>query len=117
MVKTDVRPDGTIKIIDMVEKPKISEAPSNLMIMGRYILQPEIMMLLETQNIGAGGEIQLTDAMLKLLEFQNFSGVNITGELFDCGSKLGFLTANLSYALDHPEVGEAFRKAAKKLIS
>ncbi|MCJ8324881.1 MAG: UTP--glucose-1-phosphate uridylyltransferase GalU [Rhizobiales bacterium] len=117
VVKTDVRPDGTIKIIDMVEKPKISEAPSNLMIMGRYILQPEIMMLLETQNIGAGGEIQLTDAMLKLLEFQNFSGVNITGELFDCGSKLGFLTANLSYALDHPEVGEAFRKAAKKLIS
>ncbi len=96
------------KIIDMVEKPKVADAPSNLMMMGRYILQPEIMMLLETQNKGAGGEIQLTDAMLKLLQFQDFSGVQIEGELFDCGSKLGFLTANVSFALQHSEFGDEF---------
>lgn len=107
---------GQIKITDMVEKPKIENAPSNLMIMGRYILQPEIMTLLGTQNKGAGGEIQLTDAMLKLLESQDFSGVKIDGKLFDCGSKIGFLTANASFALTHPEVGEKFRDNIEQLL-
>lgn len=116
VVKLDEQSNGQSKIIDMVEKPKVKDAPSNLMIMGRYILQPEIMMLLGTQNKGAGGEIQLTDAMLKLLEFQDFSGVNIEGKLFDCGSKLGFLSANLSYALEHPEVGKDFRAAIPDLL-
>lgn len=116
VVKINDQDSGQIKITDMVEKPKIEDAPSNLMIMGRYILQPEIMMLLGTQNKGAGGEIQLTDAMLKLLEFQDFSGVTIEGKLFDCGSKLGFLSANVSYALEHPEVGADFRNAVKALL-
>lgn len=115
VIKTEAK-DGILNITDMVEKPKVEDAPSNLMIMGRYILQPEIMMLLEKQNKGAGGEIQLTDAMLKLLEFQDFSGVKIEGELFDCGSKLGFLTANASYALQHPELGADFKKILKTLI-
>ncbi|MBL1421078.1 MAG: UTP--glucose-1-phosphate uridylyltransferase GalU [Alphaproteobacteria bacterium] len=116
VVKIDEQDPGQIKITDMVEKPKIEDAPTNLMIMGRYILQPEIMMLLGTQNKGAGGEIQLTDAMLKLLEFQGFSGVKIDGKLFDCGSKLGFLSANVSFALEHPEVGTDFRNAIKALL-
>ncbi|MBL1240917.1 MAG: UTP--glucose-1-phosphate uridylyltransferase GalU [OCS116 cluster bacterium] len=116
VVKVDEQDCGQIKITDMVEKPKVEDAPSNLMIMGRYILQPEIMMLLGTQHKGAGGEIQLTDAMLKLLEFQDFSGVKIEGKLFDCGSKLGFLSANVSYALEHPEVGTDFREAIKALL-
>ncbi len=108
---------GRLKITNMVEKPKIEDAPSNLMIMGRYILQPEIMKLLETQNKGAGGEIQLTDAMLKLLEFQEFSGVNINGKLFDCGSKLGFLSANVSYALEHPKLGKEFRANIQAMLN
>lgn len=116
VVKIDELSNGQSKIVDMVEKPKVEDAPSNLMIMGRYILQPEIMMLLGTQNKGAGGEIQLTDAMLKLLEFQDFSGVEIKGKLFDCGSKLGFLSANLSYALEHPEIGKEFRAAIPELL-
>ncbi|NRA87879.1 MAG: UTP--glucose-1-phosphate uridylyltransferase GalU [Rhizobiales bacterium] len=116
IVKTENMEDGQLKITNMVEKPKIEDAPSNLMIMGRYILQPEIMMLLENQNKGAGGEIQLTDAMLKLLDFQKFTGVSIDGKLFDCGSKLGFLSANVSYALDHPELGEEFRENIKKML-
>ncbi|MGL1919688.1 MAG: UTP--glucose-1-phosphate uridylyltransferase GalU [Hyphomicrobiales bacterium] len=116
VVKINDLSNGQSKIVDMVEKPKIEDAPSNLMIMGRYILQPEIMMLLGTQNKGAGGEIQLTDAMLKLLEFQDFSGVEIKGKLFDCGSKLGFLSANLSYALEHPEIGKEFRAAIPELL-
>lgn len=116
VVKIEQQSDGQSKITNMVEKPKIEDAPSNLMIMGRYILQPEIMMLLGTQNKGAGGEIQLTDAMLKLLEFQDFSGVKIDGKLFDCGSKLGFLSANVSFALEHPEVGDDFRTAIKQLL-
>ncbi|PCI86213.1 MAG: UTP--glucose-1-phosphate uridylyltransferase [Hyphomicrobiales bacterium] len=116
VVKIDEQDRKQVKITDMVEKPKIEDAPSNLMIMGRYILQPEIMMLLGTQNKGAGGEIQLTDAMLKLLEFQGFSGVKIDGKLFDCGSKLGFLSANVSFALEHPEVGADFRNAVKALL-
>lgn len=116
VVAIDEQQSGQIKITDMVEKPKIEDAPSDLMIMGRYVLQPEIMMLLGTQNKGAGGEIQLTDAMLKLKEFQDFSGVKIEGKLFDCGSKLGFLAANLSYALEHPEVGEDFRALIPSLL-
>lgn len=116
VVKIAEQDCGQIKITDMVEKPAVKDAPSNLMIMGRYILQPEIMMLLGAHNKGAGGEIQITDAMLKLLEFQEFSGVKIQGKLFDCGSKLGFLSANVSYALEHPEVGKAFRAAIPALL-
>jgi UTP--glucose-1-phosphate uridylyltransferase len=91
-------------ITGMVEKPPVDEAPSDLMILGRYILQPEIFHLLAQQEAGAGNEIQLTDAMLKLMDSQSFYAYEHKGRSYDCGSKIGFLRANLAYALDHPEL-------------
>ena len=101
----------------MVEKPRREDAPSNLIISGRYILQPEIFGKIAAQRPGAGGEIQVTDAMIALLKEQAFYGVKFTGETYDCGDKLGFLCANLAYGLDHPELGSAFRKALKSIIA
>ncbi len=94
------------EITGMVEKPAAGTAPSNLFINGRYILQPEIFDLLEDQEPGAGNEIQLTDAMLRLAESQKFYGHVFTGETFDCGSKSGFIQANLAFALDDQEIRE-----------
>jgi UTP--glucose-1-phosphate uridylyltransferase len=109
--------DGHVfPIAGMVEKPKPGTEPSNLTILGRYILQPEIFSILSAQEKGAGGEIQLTDAMLALLERQNFYAVKYEGKAFDCGSKLGFLTANVAYALARPDIAEAFKAEIKKLI-
>jgi UTP--glucose-1-phosphate uridylyltransferase len=101
-------PDDSFPITAMVEKPKAAEAPSNLIISGRYILQPEIFGLLADQPKGAGGEIQLTDAMQTLMRQQPFFGVKYRGESFDCGSKIGFLAANVAYALDRDDIREAF---------
>jgi UTP--glucose-1-phosphate uridylyltransferase len=98
------------EITGMVEKPKPEKAPSNLIITGRYIMQPEIFDILATQERGSGGEIQLTDAMLELAKRQKFWGYKFSGKSFDCGSKIGFLAANLSYALARPELGPAMRK-------
>jgi len=103
-------------ITEMVEKPPREKAPSNLIITGRYILQPEIFALLETQEGGAGGEIQLTDAMIKLAKKQPFHGLKFDGRSFDCGSKVGFLTANVAYALERPDIAPAFREEIKKLL-
>jgi len=103
-------------ITGMVEKPPRGSAPSNLIITGRYILQPEIFEILGTQERGAGGEIQLTDAMSRLAREQPFYGVKFEGKRFDCGSKIGFLTANLAYALARPDLGPEFRKEAKRLL-
>ncbi len=103
-------------ITKMVEKPKASEAPSNLSITGRYILQPEIFDLLSGQERGAGGEIQITDAMLALLKVQPFYALKYEGKTFDCGSKVGFLTANVAYALTRPDIAEAFANEVKKLV-
>ena len=108
-------PDTGFRITGMVEKPKPADAPSNLFISGRYILQPEIFALLSEQTRGAGGEIQLTDAMQILIRAQNFTGVKYEGRVFDCGSKLGFLTANVVFALDRPDLGPDFRKALRQL--
>lgn len=88
------------QITNMVEKPAKGTAPSNLMITGRYILQPEVFDLLSRLETGAGGEIQLTDSMLKLLETQPFASLKYEGKSYDCGSKAGFLSANIAYALD-----------------
>ena len=104
------------RITSMVEKPKPADAPSNLIITGRYILQPEIFDLLETQQKGAGGEIQLTDALLRLLEKQPSYGFQFDGRTFDCGSKLGFLSANVAYALARDDIAPAFRSELKKLL-
>ena len=109
--------DGRVFPVDgMVEKPKPGTEPSNLTILGRYILQPEIFGILSAQEKGAGGEIQLTDAMLALLKRQPFSAVKYEGRTFDCGSKVGFLTANVAYALARPDIAEAFKAEIKKLL-
>ena len=110
------RKGKSFRITGMVEKPKPADAPSNLIITGRYILQPEIFDLLETQQKGAGGEIQLTDALLRLLEKQPGYGFQFDGRTFDCGSKLGFLSANVAYALARDDIAPAFRSELKKLL-
>jgi UTP--glucose-1-phosphate uridylyltransferase len=103
-------------ITEMVEKPSPAKAPSNLIITGRYILQPEIFDLLASQNRGAGGEIQITDAMIALARTQPFFGLKFEGESYDCGSKIGFLAANMAYALARPDIAPAFREEAKRLL-
>jgi len=106
------------RITSMVEKPPKGTAPSNLHITGRYILQPEIFDLLAAQERGAGGEIQLTDSMIKLSQRpdQSFHAVTFNGTIYDCGSKIGFLTANIAYALDRPELAPALRAEIKRLV-
>lgn len=99
------------EITSMVEKPKREAAPSNLIISGRYILQPAIFQKIEHQGKGAGGEIQLTDAMIQLLAEQSFYGLRFHGTTYDCGEKIGFLMANVAYGLEHEALGEAFRSA------
>ena len=110
-------PDSGFAITAMVEKPKAEEAPSNLIISGRYILQPEIFSLIEKQPRGAGGEIQLTDSMQVLMRQQPFTGVKYRGQSFDCGSKIGFLTANVAFALDRPDIRGQFLGELKKILS
>jgi UTP--glucose-1-phosphate uridylyltransferase len=110
-------PNGKLfGITEMVEKPSPAKAPSNLIITGRYILQPEIFALLASQNRGAGGEIQITDAMIALARKQPFFGLKFDGESYDCGSKIGFLAANMAYALSRSDIAPAFRKEAKRLL-
>jgi len=109
--------DGNVfPISGMVEKPPDGTAPSNLMILGRYILQPEIFEILGDGEFGSGGEIQLTDAMIRLLETQPFHALQYQGRSFDCGSQVGFLAANVAYALERKEIGAAFVEQLKKLI-
>ncbi len=108
-------PDSGFRITSMVEKPKPEEAPSNLIISGRYLLQPQIFALLARGVRGAGGEIQLTDAMQTLMETQPFTGVRYIGQSFDCGSKVGFLTANIIFALDRPDIADGFKAEMRKL--
>jgi UTP--glucose-1-phosphate uridylyltransferase len=108
-------PDEGFAITSMVEKPKQKDAPSNLIISGRYILQPEIFSLIAEQPRGAGGEIQITDAMQTLMKSQAFTGVKYQGRSFDCGGKVGFLLANVAYALDRPDIAGPFLAGLKKL--
>jgi UTP--glucose-1-phosphate uridylyltransferase len=111
------KPKGNaFAITEMVEKPKRAEAPSNLIITGRYILQPEILDILTHQASGAGGEIQITDAMIQLAKKQPFYGLKFEGRSFDCGSKVGFLTANVAYALARDDIAPAFRAEIKQLL-
>jgi UTP--glucose-1-phosphate uridylyltransferase len=110
------RKGKAFSITKMVEKPEAKDAPSNLSITGRYILQPEIFAILEKQTAGAGGEIQLTDAMLTLAESQPFFGYEFEGRSFDCGSKIGFLAANVAYALEREDIAPAFRAEIEGLL-
>jgi UTP--glucose-1-phosphate uridylyltransferase len=104
-------------ITSMVEKPSRERAPSNLILTGRYILQPEILDFLATQDRGTGGEIQLTDAMIALAQTQPFYGLKFAGRSFDCGSKIGFLAANVSYALARSDIAPGFRAEIKKILA
>jgi UTP--glucose-1-phosphate uridylyltransferase len=104
------------KITEMVEKPAREAAPSNLIITGRYILQPQIFDILANQTRGAGGEIQLTDAMIRLAEVQPFLGLKFEGKSFDCGSKVGFLAANVAYALERDDIAPGFRAELKQIL-
>ncbi|MBI1327765.1 MAG: UTP--glucose-1-phosphate uridylyltransferase GalU [Alphaproteobacteria bacterium] len=97
----------------LVEKPKPADAPSTLSIIGRYILQPEVFDYLEKFETGAGGEIQLTDAMAKLIGKQPFHGFHYEGQRYDCGSRLGFIEANIAFALHDPEIGADVKKIVK----
>ena len=93
----------------LVEKPKPADAPSTLSIIGRYILSPIVLTVLDHQGSGAGGEIQLTDAMAKTIDLVPFHGYRFEGRRFDCGSKVGYLEANIAYALDRPDMREGIR--------
>jgi UTP--glucose-1-phosphate uridylyltransferase len=102
--------DGRLtEVTALVEKPAKGSAPSNLMIPGRYILQPEVMRILEGQAKGAGGEIQLTDAMAQLIGRQPFHGFTFNGQRYDCGDKAGFVQANIALALARADIGPAVR--------
>jgi UTP--glucose-1-phosphate uridylyltransferase len=110
--------DGRLtEVTALVEKPKRGTAPSNLMIPGRYILQPEVMRILETQEKGAGGEIQLTDAMAQLIGNQPFHGFTFDGQRYDCGDKAGYVQANLAIAMARDDIGPAVREFAKGLLA
>ncbi len=100
----------------LVEKPKVADAPSNKIVSGRYILQPEIMDLLANQGKGAGGEIQLTDSMARLIGEQPFHAVTFNGRRFDCGSKVGFVEATLAIALDREDMGAEIREVVRKMV-
>ena len=107
---------GVFEVDGMIEKPAKGTAPSYFSITGRYILQPEIFKILETQERGAGGEIQLTDAMKGLAKSQKFYGVEFEGERHDCGSKAGFLRANIAFGMARADLREGLRADMKKYL-
>jgi UTP--glucose-1-phosphate uridylyltransferase len=106
---------GLRRLRGIVEKPQPEDAPSNLGVVGRYVLTPRIFELLEETRAGAGGEIQLTDAIARLLQEEAVYGYEFEGRRFDCGSKLGYLEATIHYGLKHPELGDDFRAHLKSL--
>jgi UTP--glucose-1-phosphate uridylyltransferase len=109
--------DGVVtEVLGLVEKPNAEDAPSNLIISGRYILQPEVMRVLEGQEKGAGGEIQLTDAMAQMIGQQPFHAVTFDGKRYDCGSKVGYIEANLAVALERPDMADEVRAIAVDLL-
>ncbi len=101
----------------LVEKPPVERAPSNKIVSGRYILQPEVMRTLENHEKGAGGEIQLTDAMARMIGRQPFHAVTFAGRRFDCGGKAGFVEATLALALERPDIGAEVRAIAERLLA
>ena len=100
----------------LVEKPAPKDAPSTLSIIGRYVLDPAVMQALESQQAGAGGEIQLTDAMARTIRDVAFHGFRFEGRRFDCGDKVGFIEANIAFALRHPELGPEVSQVLGNLI-
>src|SRR3954462_11654688 len=109
IVSSEAMSPGLSRVTGMVEKPKPEEAPSRLGVVGRYILSPRIFHFLENQRAGAGREIQLTDAIARMLREEPVFAYEFQGRRYDCGSKLGYLQATVNYALKHPEVADGFR--------
>lgn len=116
VIAPGVRNGAVTEVLGLVEKPKAKDAPSNLIISGRYILQPEVMRVLESQEKGAGDEIQLTDAMAQMLGKQPFHAVTFNGKRYDCGSKVGYIEANLAVALERPDMADEVRAIAIDLL-
>ena len=102
-----------VSVKGLVEKPPVEEAPSNLTVIGRYVLMPEVMSFLARLEKGAGGEVQLTDAMAKLIGTQPFHGLRYEGKRFDCGDKAGYLEAQVAFALKRPDLAPAMRSILK----
>ena len=117
ILDADAPVDRLTAVRGLVEKPKPEDAPSNLAIIGRYILTPEIFDILENKETGAGGEIQITDAMAKLLQSQSIYGYRYEGTRFDCGTKVGFQMANLSFAMDRPDMRERLTPFLNRLMA
>ena len=109
------RSDRVFRIRDLVEKPKVNDAPSNLAIIGRYVLTPEIFDSLQTIDAGSGGELQLTDALKHLLRSRPIYAYRFEGTRYDAGDKLGFLKATVEFALRRPDLGSSFREYLKSL--
>ncbi len=116
VIKPGRRGGPLTEVMGLVEKPKVEDAPSNLIISGRYILQPEVMQVLAAQEKGAGGEIQLTDAMAQMIGKQAFHAVTFDGARYDCGSKAGYIEANLAVALSRPDMADEVREMALRLL-
>lgn len=111
------RDDGRlVEVKGLVEKPKPAAAPSTACVIGRYILQPEIFGELDLQETGAGNEVQLTDAMARLIGRQPFHGLRFEGRRFDCGDKAGFIEANIAYALAHPDIGAQAEDILRRFV-
>jgi UTP--glucose-1-phosphate uridylyltransferase len=113
IVTVDEMQEDTARIHSIVEKPRPAEAPSNLAVIGRYVLTPRIFDLLGEVVPGAGGEIQLTDAISSLLGHERVLAVRLPGKRYDCGSKLGYLQASVELGLRHPEIGREFARYLK----
>ncbi|MFC4169419.1 UTP--glucose-1-phosphate uridylyltransferase GalU [Teichococcus aestuarii] len=105
-----------VSVKGLVEKPKVEDAPSNLTVIGRYVLMPEVLEHLAKMEKGAGGEVQLTDAMAKLIGTQPFHGLRYEGRRFDCGDKVGFLEAQIAFALQRPDIAKAVHDFLPKYV-
>ncbi|HVR90195.1 MAG TPA: UTP--glucose-1-phosphate uridylyltransferase GalU [Novosphingobium sp.] len=116
VIDPGARTGALTEVCGLVEKPRFEDAPSNLIISGRYILQPEVMRVLEGQEKGAGGEIQLTDAMARMIGTQPFHAVTFAGKRYDCGSKTGFVEATLAVALERADMADEVRAMARRLL-
>jgi UTP--glucose-1-phosphate uridylyltransferase len=116
VITPGTRHGAITEVLGLVEKPKREEAPSNLIVSGRYILQPEVMRVLEGQGKGAGGEIQLTDAMARMIGGQPFHAVTFAGKRYDCGNKVGFVEATLAIALQREDMADEVRTMARRLL-
>ena len=117
VVKATAINDDVLKVEAIVEKPKPADAPSNLAVVGRYILTPRIFTLLETMERGAGNEYQLTDAIAMLLNYEAVHAYKFKGKRYDCGSKLGYLEATVEHALQHPELKDEFLEYLKSFVA